>query len=156
MCFFSSALLFLLFLSPVAVPCKTQRAPFYVCAAFSASSLIANTPLKATCMRGVWPQSSQVGTVTDRITTHTLAFIFRCARHLTESINVPHTKSRCIRKDEDKPGKKPADKLGWVVVRNTQLMPLTSWRAASCTSLRQVPMGVYQFSTHKIARRPQK
>ena len=130
MCFFSSSLLLLLFLSPVAVHCKTQRATFYVCAAFSASSLIANTPLKATCMRGAWPQSSQVGTVTDRITNHTLAFIFRCARCPTESINFPLTKSRCMRTDEGKARGKTADKLGWVVVRNTQPMPLTSWCAA--------------------------
>ena len=154
MCFFSSALLFLLFLSPVAVPCKTQRAPFYVRAAFSASSLIANTPLKVTCMRGAWPQSSQVDTVTDRITTHTLAFIFRCARYLTDSINFPLTKPQCMRKGEGKP--KTADKLGWVVVRNTQPMPLTSWCAASCASLRQVPHGEYQFYTHKIATRPKR
>jgi hypothetical protein len=61
-----------------------------------------------------------------------------------------------MRKDEGKPGKKTADKLGWVVVRNTQLMPLTSWRAASCASLRQAPNGEHQFSTHKIATRPQR
>jgi hypothetical protein len=56
-----------------------------------------------------------------------------------------------MRKDEGKPGQKTADKLGWVVVCNTQPMPLTSWRAASCVSLRQVPNGEYQVSTHKIA-----
>ena len=156
MCFFSSSLLLLLFLSPVAVPCKTQRATFYVCAAFSASSLIANTPLKATCMRGAWPQSSQVGTVTVRITTHTLAFIFRCARYPTQSINFTLTISRRMRKDEGKPGKETEDKLGWVVVRNTQPIPLTSWSAASCASLRQAPNGEYQFYTHKIATRPPK
>ena len=103
-----------------------------------------NTPLKATCMRGAWPQSSQVGTVTDRI---------RC---LTDSFNDPLTKSRRIRKDEGKPGQKTAGTLGWVGTRNTQPMPLTSWRAASCASLRQVPTGEYQFSTHKIETRPQK
>ena len=74
----------------------------------------------------------------------------------TDSINVPLTKSRRMRKDEGKPGGKTADKLGWVVVRNTQPMPLTSWRAARCASLRQAPHGEYQLSTHKIATRPQR
>ena len=64
-------------------------------------------------MRGAWPQSSQVGTVTDRI------------RYLTDSINITLTKSRRMRKDEGKPGQKTADKLGWVVVRNAQPRPLT-------------------------------
>jgi len=57
------------------------------------------------------------------------------------------TKSRRMREDEGRPGKKTADKLGRILVRNTQPMPLTSWRAASCASLRQVPDGEYQFST---------
>ena len=52
--------------------------------------------------------------------------------------------------------KKIAGKLGWVVTRNTHPMPLTSWRAASCASLRQVPSGQYQFSTHKIATHAQR
>jgi hypothetical protein len=54
------------------------------------------------------------------------------------------------------PAEKIAGTLGGVVTRNTQPMPLTSWRAASCASLRQAPTGEYQFSTHKIASRPQR
>ena len=65
------------------------------------------------------------------LTSWRAASLRRCARHLTESINFPLTKSQRVRKDEGKPGGKTADKLGWVVVRNTQPMPLTSWRAAS-------------------------
>ena len=52
--------------------------------------------------------------------------------------------------------KKIAGTLGGVVTRNTQPMPLTLWLAASCASLRQVPDGEYQYSTHKIATRPQR
>ena len=52
--------------------------------------------------------------------------------------------------------KKIAGTLGGVVTRNTQPMPLTSWRAASCASLRQAPNGEYQFSTHKIATHAQR
>ena len=37
------------------------------------------------------------------------------------------------------PAKKIADTLGRRVTRNNQPMPLTSWPAASCASLRQVP-----------------
>jgi hypothetical protein len=47
--------------------------------------------------------------------------------------------------------KKIAGTLGRRVTRNSQPMPLTSWPATSCASLRQVPNGEYQFSTHKIA-----
>jgi hypothetical protein len=65
-------------------------------------------------------------------------------------------KSRRLRKDEGKPAKKTAGTLGWVVARNTQPMPLTSWPAGSFPSLRQVPNGEYQFSTHKIATPPQR
>jgi hypothetical protein len=46
--------------------------------------------------------------------------------------------------------------LGWVVVRNTQPMPLTSWPAGNFPSLRQVPNGDCQFATHKIATPPQR
>ena len=49
-----------------------------------------------------------------------------------------------MRKDEGKPGGKTADKLGWVVVRNTQPMPLTSWRAAS-----RAPLSLPHLRSHK-------
>jgi hypothetical protein len=52
-----------------------------------------------------------------------------------------------MHKDEGKPAQKTAGTLGWVVVHNTQPMPLTSWRAACCARLRQVPNGEYQFSS---------
>jgi hypothetical protein len=52
-----------------------------------------------------------------------------------------------MHKDEGKPGQQTAHTLGWVVVRNTQPTPLTSWRAASCARLRQVRNGEYQFSS---------
>jgi len=52
--------------------------------------------------------------------------------------------------------KQIAGTLGRKMTRNTQPMPLTSWPAASCASLRQAPNGQYQFSTHKIATRPQR
>jgi hypothetical protein len=42
-------------------------------------------------------------------------------------------------KDESKRRKKIAGTLGWVVVRITQPMPLTSWRAASRAPLRILP-----------------
>jgi hypothetical protein len=54
------------------------------------------------------------------------------------------------------PAKKIAGTLGRRVTRNTQPMPLTSWPAASCASLRQVPNGQHQFSTHKIATHAQR
>ena len=73
-----------------------------------------------------------------------------------ERINFPLTKSRRVRKDEGLPGKKTADALGRVVPSNTQPMPLTSWPAASFASLRQAPNGENQFSTYKIATRPQR
>ncbi len=80
----------------------------------------------------------------------------RCARYLMESINFPLTKSRRVRKDGGKSGGKTAGKLGRVVVRNTQPMPLTLRPSGIFPSLRQVPNGEYQFSTHKIATRPQR
>jgi hypothetical protein len=63
----------------------------------------------------------------------------RCARHLTESINFPLTKSQRVRKDEGKSGGEIAGKLGRMVVRNTQAMPLTSRPAASRAPLRSLP-----------------
>ena len=50
-----------------------------------------------------------------------------------------HTKSHHVRKDEGKPGGKIPGKLGRMVVRNTQPMPLTSRPAASRASLRSLP-----------------
>ena len=61
-----------------------------------------------------------------------------------ESINFPLTKSQRVRKDEGKPGGKIADKLGRMVVRNTQPMPLTSWRAAS-----RAPLSLPHLLSHK-------
>jgi hypothetical protein len=67
-------------------------------------------------MRGAWPQSSLVGTVTDRI------------RYLTDSINFPLTKSRCMHKDEGKPGQKQqTSSVGWWYVT---LSPCRSPRGA--------------------------
>jgi hypothetical protein len=74
---------------------------------------------------------------------------------LTEIINFPLTKSRRMRKDEGVPGGETADKLGRMVLRNTQPMTLTSWPTGSFPSLCQVPNGDHQFSTHKIATCPQ-
>ena len=62
------------------------------------------------------------------------------------------TKSRRMRKDEGRPGKKTADKLGRILVRNTQPMPLTSWRAASCASLRRYLTRVSIFHATKSQR----
>jgi hypothetical protein len=73
-----------------------------------------------------------------------------------EIINLPLTKSRRLRKDEGILREKTAGKLGRVVLRNTQPMPLTSWPAGGFPSLRQAPNGDYQFSTHKIATPPQR
>ena len=55
-----------------------------------------------------------------------------------------------MRKDEGKRRKKIAGKLGWVVVRITQPIPLTSWRAASRAPLRILP----RLST-KLSENPQ-
>ena len=49
-------------------------------------------------------------------------------------------------KNGGKPAKKIAGTLGRRVTRNTQPMPLTSCRAASCEPLRQVP--IREFTTH--------
>ena len=78
-----------------------------------------------------------------------LLVVRRCARHLTESINFPLTKSQRVRKDEGKPGGKIAGKLGRMVVRNTQPMPLTSWRAASRAPLRSLPHLISHKSVEK-------
>jgi hypothetical protein len=75
--------------------------------------------------------------------------VWRCAKYLSESFNFPLTKSWLILKDEGKPGGETSGKLGWVVVRNTHPKPLTSYRASSCASLCQVPIGEFQFSTYK-------
>ena len=68
-----------------------------------------------------------------------LLVVRRCARCLVDSINFPLTKSRRVRKDEGKPGGEIARKLGRLVVRNTQAMPLTSRPAASRAPLRSLP-----------------
>ena len=68
-----------------------------------------------------------------------LQVVRRCARHLTESINFTRTKSQRVRQNQGKPGEKIAGKLGRMVVRDTQPMPLTSRPAASRASLRSLP-----------------
>jgi len=73
------------------------------------------------------------------LTLCALLVVRRYARYLTESINFPRTKSGRVRKDEGKPGGKIARKLGRLVVRNTQAMPLTSRHAASRAPLRSLP-----------------
>ena len=68
-----------------------------------------------------------------------LLVLRRCARHQMERINFPLTKSRRVRKDEGISRKKIAGKLGRVVVRNMEPMPLTSRPAGSRASLGSLP-----------------
>ena len=55
-----------------------------------------------------------------------------------------------MRKDEGKRRKKIAGKLGWVVVRITQPIPLTSWRAAS-----RAPLLILPRPSTKVSENPE-